>query len=250
MAKRENPSGRLMPFVPLIKSTLETPAWRSLSHGARSLYVALKARYSSNLHNNGRIFLSQREAAKALGSHHDQIVRWFRELSHYGFIVQTKSGSLGVEGRGKAPHWRLTELGYMREAPSRDFDKWGGREKFRLTGKTPPPKAESRAGLSARGVREMRHTIEREIQHTEKRKRAGKAAHMLTSAEREIPHITSLPLSGLRPDISSVVAASPDDVGIIDLPQFLGLAGAKRSAPPKGAVASERPRNDDQGAAA
>jgi len=38
--------GRLPPFVPLLIATLDTPAWRALSHGARSLYVGLKRRYS------------------------------------------------------------------------------------------------------------------------------------------------------------------------------------------------------------
>jgi hypothetical protein len=37
-------------------------------------------------------------------------MRWYRELQHYGFIVQTRAGSLGLDGKGKAPHWRLTEL--------------------------------------------------------------------------------------------------------------------------------------------
>jgi hypothetical protein len=49
-----------------------------------------------------------------------------RELQHYGFIVMTESGCLGVNGRGKAPHWRLTELGYMHEPPTKDFLKWDG----------------------------------------------------------------------------------------------------------------------------
>ena len=63
--------GRLPPFVPLLIATLDTPAWRALSHGARSLYVGLKRRYSPNSHNNGRLFLSQRDAEKELGSHHN-----------------------------------------------------------------------------------------------------------------------------------------------------------------------------------
>ena len=36
--------------------TRDFEAWRAMSHGARSLYVALKRRYNSSLHNNGRIF--------------------------------------------------------------------------------------------------------------------------------------------------------------------------------------------------
>jgi hypothetical protein len=38
----------------------------------------------------------------------------------------TGGGCLGVEGHGKAPHWRLTEIGYMREPPTRDFLRWNG----------------------------------------------------------------------------------------------------------------------------
>src|ERR1700751_5127586 len=123
-ARREK--HRLPPFVPLLISTLDQPAWRMLSHGAQMLYVALKRRYSQRLHNNGRLFLSQRMAAIELNSHHNQIARWFRELQHYGFIVLAKPGFLGVEGKGQAPRWRLTELGYMNETPSRDFERWDG----------------------------------------------------------------------------------------------------------------------------
>ena len=32
--------GRLPQFVPLLVSTLDSRAWRAMSHGARSLYVA------------------------------------------------------------------------------------------------------------------------------------------------------------------------------------------------------------------
>ena len=32
-----------------------------------------------------------------------------RPFQHYGFIVMTDPGGLGVEGKGKAPHFRLTE---------------------------------------------------------------------------------------------------------------------------------------------
>jgi hypothetical protein len=32
--------GKLPPFVPLIRTTLASPAWKQLSFGARSLYVS------------------------------------------------------------------------------------------------------------------------------------------------------------------------------------------------------------------
>jgi hypothetical protein len=50
--------------------------------------------------------LSQRDAAKELRSHHNQIARWFRELVHYGFIVMTRPGcrsSQAPKFRGCAP---------------------------------------------------------------------------------------------------------------------------------------------------
>ena len=119
--KPRHEKGRLAPSSPLLKETISTPAWRAMSHGARSLYVALKLRYSSNIKNNGRIYLSTRTAAQELGSNRDAIQRWFRELQFYGFIVMTDGGCLGVDGKGKAPHWRLTEIGYMSDPPTRDF---------------------------------------------------------------------------------------------------------------------------------
>jgi len=123
---REGRPNRLPPFVPLLKSTLESPAWRAMSHGAKVLYVSLKARYNSGQHNNGRIFLSQRAASRDVGSGFNEIARWFRELQYYGFTVMTSPGCLGVDGKGKAPHWRLTECGYMNDPPTRDFLRWDG----------------------------------------------------------------------------------------------------------------------------
>ena len=124
--EKDRQKGRLPPFVPLLIDTLNQPAWRAMSHGAQMLYVALKRRFNLNTHNNGRIFLSQRMASKELRSHHNQIARWYRELQHFGFIVMMQPGCLGVEGRGQAPRWRLTELGYMNDPPTRDYERWDG----------------------------------------------------------------------------------------------------------------------------
>jgi hypothetical protein len=53
-------------------------------------------------------------------------MRWFRELQHYGFIVMVSPAHHGVNGHGKAPHWRLTEEWYLGKAPTRDFLSWDG----------------------------------------------------------------------------------------------------------------------------
>jgi hypothetical protein len=142
---------RLPPFVPVLVGTMDSPAWIAMSHGAKILYISLKRRYNLRDHNNGRIFLSQRAAAKEIGSHHNQIARWLRELQHYGFIVMTDPGRLGVQGRGRAPRWRLTELGYMKDPPTQNFLRWNG-VKFR------PPKSRTRAGKPARSAQQNHHT--------------------------------------------------------------------------------------------
>ena len=64
----------------------------------------------------------------------------------------TSAGYLGVDGQGRAPSWRLTEIGYMKDAPTRDFMQWvdgnffvnekqnpDGEIALRVRGKTPSP---------------------------------------------------------------------------------------------------------------
>jgi hypothetical protein len=182
---RHQDKGKLPPFVPLILTTINTAAWKAMSHGARSLYVALRRRYSQHFHNNGRIYPSQRGAVTELGSHHNEIARWFRELQFYGFIVMTKGGSLGVEGRGRAPHWRLTELGYMNDLPTRDFERWNG-QKFS------DQKTKPRAPFPSHTAQEMAHTQVREMAHTNRRNRDGNGVHTATADSADSRHIPSL----------------------------------------------------------
>jgi hypothetical protein len=130
MIKRKK--GRLPPFVPLIRTTLASPAWKQLSYGARSLYVVLRSYLRVDGANNGKVFRSYREAANDLGTKSTRSVqRWFRELAHYGFIVMTTGPCLGVDGEGIAAHWRITECQTFDAkgthiAPTRDFERWDG----------------------------------------------------------------------------------------------------------------------------
>ena len=129
MSKRDK--GRLEPFVPLLISTLDSQAWKELSHGAKALYVSLRRRV---VRGRNRAYLSYRDARLEIKSSQRKIGEWFKELEHYGFIVLARHGSLGVDGVGKAPHWRLTELGQTSklsasdgfEPATRDFLRWDG----------------------------------------------------------------------------------------------------------------------------
>jgi hypothetical protein len=122
---------RLPQFFPLLKGTLDSPAWRALSHGARSLYVSLKRRQPKG---RNKVWLSYNDAIHELACSRRKVKEWFCELEHYGFIVLEQLGSLGIQGKGKSPIWRLTELGVtsrcaaqgVLEPPTRDFLSWDG----------------------------------------------------------------------------------------------------------------------------
>jgi hypothetical protein len=124
--------GHLPPFVPLIRTTLASPAWKQLSFGARSLYVVLRSYLRVDSANNGKVFRSYRDAANDLGTKSLRSVqRWFRELEHFGFIAMTTGACLGVDGDGIAAHWLLTECPSFDAkgnhiAATRDFECWDG----------------------------------------------------------------------------------------------------------------------------
>ncbi|SKA28415.1 hypothetical protein [Consotaella salsifontis] len=114
-------------FVGVAKATLKEPAWKAMSYGARCLYFCLKSYFNGR--NNGRIFLSVRRAADELGAGPTSIERWFKELQDFGWIRPTEVGHLGVDGQGKATCWRLTEIGFMGQQPTRDYRQWQAQEK-------------------------------------------------------------------------------------------------------------------------
>ena len=175
------------PFVMVTNQVLDAPAWRAMSHGARNLYIALKRRFWPNLKNNGRVYLSQRQAIKELGSGTSEIVRWFRELQYYGFIVMITPGCLGVNGKGKAPRWRLTEVSYMRgtssrgmeDMPTMDFTKWNGiRFSKHQDGGDHLKKLESRSRKPERTAPENQSTCAPENQSTSRNNRSRKPEHI------------------------------------------------------------------------
>ena len=129
MSGKDRLRDKLPPFVPLFRETLATPAYRQLSFGARALLTALRTHC---VKNNGHVYLSLRDAGEEIGHRsRNDIANWYRELAHYGFIVQTEAASLGVDGKGKATHWRITDLPTRKgnnelESPTKDFLRWDG----------------------------------------------------------------------------------------------------------------------------
>jgi len=114
---------KLRPFVPMFVDTMNSPAWLSMSAGARLLYLSLKKRY--NRKEQKAVYLSTRVAAKELKAHKDTVSRRYHELQHYGFITEIQKASFGP-GRGRAALYRLADEPYLGHPPSMEFTYWNG----------------------------------------------------------------------------------------------------------------------------
>jgi hypothetical protein len=127
MSKKHKIEGR---YITLQHSVMECPAWIALSHGARTLFLALKKR----LPGGNKSYISTREAARELKSSRQKIREWFAELEHYGFIAEDTPHCLGVDGVGKATRWKIADTGTTSktsltgiwERPSEEYLKWDG----------------------------------------------------------------------------------------------------------------------------
>ena len=95
-------------FVQVSEWLQASDAWACMKPGPRALYIELKRRYKGG--NNGQLFLSQREAAKALNVGRDTVARYFAELKERGFIVETNGHCLGPSGVGQSATYALTEI--------------------------------------------------------------------------------------------------------------------------------------------
>ena len=127
MSRKREDRGRLPPFIPLLKDTLASPAWRAMSHGARSPIRGAKgALYSSNFKNNGKIYVPQRDAAKELGSGFEEITRLVPRAAALRFHRDDRGGVPGRRREGQGAALEVDRTGYMRDPPTRDFVRWNG----------------------------------------------------------------------------------------------------------------------------
>jgi hypothetical protein len=106
-------------FVPMYHKTLASPAWRSLPHGARALFLLMKRLY--NRDHQGPVHLSVRYAAKELGASRNTITSWLAALLAGGFIVRTRRGSLGLNGKGKAAEFQITDEPFKQKPANPKF---------------------------------------------------------------------------------------------------------------------------------
>lgn len=109
-------------------------AWATMKPGPRALYIEIKRRFNGS--NNGKIFLSYRDAACALNVHRNTVGAWFEELQARGFITLTTPPHLGPSGIGQASKWALEELPKQDRKPAgKAFMRWAEKQKPRTKNK-------------------------------------------------------------------------------------------------------------------
>lgn len=102
---------------------VDSPAWLSLSAGARAVYLEILRRYNGS--NNGHLALSARDAAERCRLNKDTVTRMIGELCEKGFIELVVPGAFSRKVR-HAAEYRLTVERCDRTgaAPSKAFMKW------------------------------------------------------------------------------------------------------------------------------
>lgn len=114
-----------------------TEAWATMKPGPRALYIELRRRFNGS--NNGKLWLSHRDAAKAICVSKNTVGGYFQELKQRGFIDEGVVGHLGVDGLGHATSWVLTELPTPDgKAPTKRFLEWRKQKPVPKTGSVRP----------------------------------------------------------------------------------------------------------------
>ena len=119
--------GRAGQHVQLPEWLQASEAWATMKPGPRALYVELKRGFKGS--NNGAIYLSHRDAAKALNVHRNTVGGYFLELEQRGFIRLTVAPYLGPSGIGEASVWALEELPTQDGKPAvKAFMRWSKKQ--------------------------------------------------------------------------------------------------------------------------
>lgn len=131
-------------------SVMRSEAWRALGSGAQALYVWLRLEWrGADYNNNGRIALSVRQAAKAMGVSTDTAARAFHDLQAKGFILVKAQAHLGTKGKGKSNIFELTEIAMPgASSGSRRYKQWRKGQDFAVVS----PRSNNPTGRNGRNI--------------------------------------------------------------------------------------------------
>ncbi len=118
-------------------SLMDSPAWRDLSGVSVKLMLHLMRLSEGNNgwgHKDepGRLFLSERQAAEAIGVSRNTASKAFLELITHGFLRIVQAGHFDVKVK-LATVWRLTFEAYphAHQGPTNEWLKWQPEQKSR-----------------------------------------------------------------------------------------------------------------------
>lgn len=122
-------------FVQLFDFMTNSPAWLDLSGNSVKLLVHLVKMSKGNngwvegKHDNDGLFLSVRDAAKAVGISRNTASKAFEELVEHGFLRIVRQGHFDV--KLQATVWRLTFQSYPKAGmgPTNEWRKWPTEQK-------------------------------------------------------------------------------------------------------------------------
>lgn len=117
-------------FVMVLNSMIKSPSWRDLSGNSVKLVLHLAMLGQGNngwghKDEHGELYLSEREAAAAIGVSRNTASRAFAELVAHGFLRPVRLGHFAVKLK-IATVWRLTFQPYPRlhQGPTNEWRDW------------------------------------------------------------------------------------------------------------------------------
>ena len=93
-------------FIQIYDFEMDCAAYRHLSVYARALLIEFRRAY--NGHNNGKIVMSVRQAAKLIGCNKDTAAKAINELEEKGWICLMQKGRFDQKTNKTASLWRIT----------------------------------------------------------------------------------------------------------------------------------------------
>ena len=141
-------------YTAMLLTTMQTDAWQALSPVSQALFPWLRLEWrGAKFNNNGKLCLSYREAAKAMGiSKPDTIGRAFKDLQAKGFVVVHKTASLGIEGNGYSFEYEITDLEMPgKKTATKQFVDWKPGQDFPIA-KVKPANPDGKNGKKTKQI--------------------------------------------------------------------------------------------------
>ncbi len=108
-------------FIMIRHSIMDTPAWRDLTGVAVKLLLHVVKLHNGS--NNGRLALTEQQAADTIGVSRNTASRAFEELMSHGFLSVTERSAFHVKTK-RPSLWRVTFIHAEGKGPTNEYLRW------------------------------------------------------------------------------------------------------------------------------